>query len=276
VIVFENHCQLGNQMFIYAAARGLSKKALKSYCLNTLGDLNTYFLLTPEDRFFNNLKYLRFRIINKISKFNFYHLQDNFQDYSESLDGFALKNAWFYGYFQGEGYFSHCKNDIISAFTLKSKFIKKFNQKIKKLEFSKRLLVIHIRLKDYKTFGPDYLNGPDMTLPFQYYRNRIQEFDLNEYHVVFISDDIESVEKEFKDIQNAYFSNNDIITDFQFILNANALIISHSTFAWWGAWLNNIPEKIVIAPKFFLGFKINKDYPINILPSDWIAKSVYE
>jgi hypothetical protein len=43
-------------------------------------------------------------------------------------------------------------------------------------------------------------------------------------------------------------------------------IISNSTFSWWGAWLNQNSNKIVIRPKKWLG-----DYPDINCPADWIT-----
>tara|TARA_Y100000310_G_C20306137_1_gene634035 strand:- start:355 stop:537 length:183 start_codon:yes stop_codon:yes gene_type:complete len=49
-------------------------------------------------------------------------------------------------------------------------------------------------------------------------------------------------------------------------------IISNSSFSWWGAWLNNNDNKIVLAPNKWLN-------AINVpnedkLPDGWISISV--
>ena len=43
-------------------------------------------------------------------------------------------------------------------------------------------------------------------------------------------------------------------------------IIANSTFSWWGAWLNQNPNKLIIAPKKFL----NTIETPDLIPSDWI------
>ena len=129
-------------------------------------------------------------------------------------------------------------------------------------------LTFHIRLKDYKTFGPDFLNGPDLTLPMEYYHNLIKRLSSN-IKVIFLSDDIKKVKNDFSYVNNAYFSKNSVIDDLQFIINANICILSCSTFSWWGAWLNVNPNKRIYVPKNFLGFKVKKEYPINIIPPNW-------
>lgn len=267
MIIFHTHCQLGNQMFIYAAAKGLGAKN-NVYCLSDISELKKYFRLTAQDKYLNSAKYFYFRIKNKFMPFRYFHLQDNFMDYSKQLMNNKSENSWFYGYFQSENYFRNNGKEIKSAFKLKKSLLKRFSD-IKTQFENKPFLVVHVRLKDYKTFGPKYLEGPDMTLPYSYYRSILNKFNLNEYNLVFTSDDINEVEEEFKDYKSAYFSNYDKMIDFQFIKNATINIISHSTFAWWAAWLNEEEDKKIFVPKYFLGFKIEREFPLNIIPKGW-------
>jgi hypothetical protein len=48
-------------------------------------------------------------------------------------------------------------------------------------------------------------------------------------------------------------------------------IIANSTFSWWGAWLNQNPSKIVIAPEKWLGD--NSLTTDEICPPEWIRVS---
>ena len=273
MLAFHSHCQLGNQMFIYACAHSLAKKTNQFYCLSKLGDLN-YFELYKEDYRLNSLKWLAFRIKNIFKKFSFQHLQDNRVDYSSTLLNEKHKDVWYYGYFQGEQYFYDNDDNIKSRFKVKSQFIEEF-KKVRDLNCGDMpYTIVHIRLKDYKTFGPDYLDGPDLSLPFSYYHDLIRSEEIKGSKIVFLSDDIDSIKSEFSYVENAYFSDNNMIIDLQFIMNAKTCVLSCSTFSWWGAWLNETPNKLIYIPAYFLGFKVKKEYPVNIIPEKWIQVPV--
>ena len=54
----------------------------------------------------------------------------------------------------------------------------------------------------------------------------------------------------------------------QIMSNCKHNIIANSSFSWWGAWLNENEDKIVIAPERFFNSTIEDDS--HIIPVEWI------
>lgn len=136
--------------------------------------------------------------------------------------------------------------------------------------------MVHIRRTDYLFFGKESLGGKNMCLPDGYFINCLNKIkNINDYLIIFISDDIIYARKRFSNMYfKAQFESNDEIIDFQLLMYADVLVISNSTFAWWAAYLNQKPNKIVYAPKYWLGFKKKIEYPVNILHPNWIVVEV--
>jgi hypothetical protein len=276
MLVFHSHCQMGNQMFIYACAKSLSKKRNIPYCLSEIDKLK-FFELSQEDYSKNKRKYFRFKLLNKLklSKFKFEHYQDNRIDYSERMFNEKHKTIWYYGYFQSENYFYDNQQEIRKSFEIKQEYKNEFANVKNKLSLGSDYISVHIRLKDYKTFGPDFLDGPDLSLPFSYYHQLLLNFKNTERKIVIMSDEPQLVKKEFEYLNNAIYSEESPIVDFQIIKNAQICINANSTFSWWAAWLNERKDKQIFVPNHFLGFKVKKEFPVNIIPSAWHRQDVY-
>ena len=87
------------------------------------------------------------------------------------------------------------------------------------------------------------------------------------------SDDHKWVKENLKsDYKMTYVEHNDAETnyeDLRLMSQCDHNIIANSSFSWWGAWLNDNPNKNVIAPKiWFNDKKMNKDQ--SILPRNWV------
>ena len=271
--------RMGNQMFQYACAKNMDFQFEYSTSMSHLDKLE-FFKLYPFERIINKLKsFLFFRLAKPIWGMDILNteLKCLEKSYLDSLKQIQ-KPTMVWGFFQSPLYFHFSEKSIKKAFAVKRQYTKGFNDFIQKNQLLKgNYLVVHLRRTDYKGFTVPALQGDDFTLPISYYKNAMQQIKedvIAKMPIVFVSDDPDSIESLFPEFESKIISRGDAITDFLILQHAGHMIISNSTFAWWAAYLNDNSTTNIFCPKYFLGFKENKEIPIDIYPKDWIQVSV--
>ena len=66
-----------------------------------------------------------------------------------------------------------------------------------------------------------------------------------------------------------YSEGHDDVTDLTLMRYCDHHIIANSSFSWWAAWLNNNPNKTIIAPKKWFGKVYNHDNTNDLIPNEW-------
>lgn len=180
-------------------------------------------------------------------------------------------NIYLIGYFQSWKYFNDIRSILIKELQPKFPIIGKNNEILTTIRDCNSVS-IHIRRGDYFT------NKENRELfevyNLEYFQKAIQliKTKINNIQLFLFSDDINWVKNNFKVDEEIYYiekqDERQTIIDLYLMSNCKHNIISNSSFSWWGAWLNNNPEKIVIAPKKWLN---SDDYNIkDLLPPNWI------
>lgn len=278
---------LGNQMFQYAFARALEiktgvnpvfdmsffeKKYARPYELNIFGlnvpkveDLATKLKLSIIWKLKKKLHNKKFLGLNFYSEPHF--------EFDENL----LKlepNTYIEGFFQSEKYFS----TISSQLREELQFVNEPDEKnlglIQKIAMTNSIS-LHIRRGDYvqkKRYQDVYA-----TCSLEYYQRGVDYIVKNApkpsiLPTLFIfSDDIEWVKENLNlPYESVYVSHNTgekSFEDMRLMSLCKHNIVANSSFSWWGAWLNNNKEKIVIAPKkWFNDEKVNQE---DVIPYTW-------
>jgi len=92
---------------------------------------------------------------------------------------------------------------------------------------------------------------------------------IGEFIPVFISDDKNWCMETFKNINCLVSPFKDEIEDLILMINCHSNIIANSSFSWWGAYLNQNPNKIVIGPEKWFGPGGPQDQQ-DIIPENWM------
>ena len=138
-------------------------------------------------------------------------------------------------------------------------------------------IIVHIR-------RGDYLNHAETigVLDFVYFKNALDLIPRNENSEFWIFSDSITVAKDFVQFADLPDTLTRIIqapsgsSDAESMLLmtlGSALVISNSTFSWWGAYLNKNSDFIIAPKKWFK----NLDDPANLIPANWIyCESVWQ
>jgi len=245
---------LGNQVFQWAYGKSLSIMYNNelfldtTYYNNQLGDTPRKYELNK----FPNLKYDSSNYGNK----KIIEVSDNF-NYKE-LPYDDNYSYYLNGYWQSEKYFLNVSDIIRNELRPDDETLEKLKVKVKENSVS-----LHIRRTDYITS-----NGFHPVQTIEYYDKALEI--IGEYNQIFVfSDDISWCKDNLKYNNIFFVENQDNIEDLWLMSLCTHNIIANSSFSWWGAWLNQNQNKIVIAPKNWFGESSGLNQS-DIIPNKWI------
>ena len=234
---------LGNYMFQIACAYAYALKNNKKPIF-TIDDsivihkhINAY-----KENVLSNVVFLN----NKDTKgFNVFN--ENGFHYNEipSVGGSLYLN----GYFQSEKYFKEYSKEIKELFSYNIIGKENSNLIYKELNENNNTCSIHVR-------RGDYLNSPNHhpTQNMNYYMKSIKQMPKDTVFFIF-SDDIAWCKSSFPDLPEKFkfVEGNTDYEDLKIMMLCKHNIICNSTFSWWAAWLNENPDKKIIAPSLWFG-----------------------
>ena len=162
------------------------------------------------------------------------------------------------GYFQSELYFPH-RDFILNLFEPAQHIVDKLD-KYKDI-IGQNKAAIHVRRGDYMKMKNIYYS-----LDMSYYQGAmdyLKSKGVREYLV--FSTDIPWCKQTFKGQQFTFIEDDSFVELFLMSKCAHN-VIANSAFSFWGAWLNQNPQRQIIAPKKW--FADNRRE--NIVPTSWI------
>lgn len=257
---------LGNQLFEYACARSLQlkyndelrldiegfKRSPRHYSLENF-ILNEEVSVLPEK---DSKSLVLLQAISKLNRNLAFSLGPLFGVYiwkSSNYKPLNIKDIkgrtlYLYGYWQSEAYFKEYKDVIVKELKVKTPIPVICNDLLKDIS-KPNSVCVHIRRGDYVNCG--FLHCDEA------YYNRGLEYIKNKYsdcNVIVFSDDIAWVKENMKFNCPVTFVELDVpdYETLRLMYLCKHFVISNSSFSWWAQYLSDNPNKIVIAPEYWL------------------------
>jgi hypothetical protein len=169
------------------------------------------------------------------------------------------------GFWECEGYFRDVEDLIRREFTLKAPPEARNAELIAQIS-QHNSVSVHIRR------GDKAVQSPWGVLPIEYYVSAADTIAARVSHPHFyvFSDDADWVKENFSLSHPVTIVAHNTVAaeDLRLMMMCRHHILANSTFSWWGAWLGQNVEQIVIAPRKYFQ---NTDRPMpDFYPPKWI------
>jgi len=172
------------------------------------------------------------------------------------------------GYWGTEKYFKDIEPVIRNDFKVKYELAGK-NKEVADRIANVNAISVHVR-------RGDYLDDPESRITFglEYYKNAAEYLAqrVDNPHFFIFSDDMPWVKNNlFFNSPACYVDHNNDDTnyeDLRLMSLCRHAIVANSSFSWWGAWLSEYPDKIIVVPK-----KLFNDPNLSekdCIPESWI------
>ncbi|MCA9346914.1 alpha-1,2-fucosyltransferase [Candidatus Saccharibacteria bacterium] len=271
---------LGNQMFQYALGRKMAMK----YKTKLVLDLNFYNnqaeIDTPRSyeldcykisaKLFTKPLPTKQTLIDRLTGKPFFTNWYDEKHYHFDENVFKQSDGTLYnGFWQTYKYFESIRAELLSDFELKNT-LNEADSRIEKLINQQLSASLHVRRGDYVT--NKNANEHHGTKTVDYYSLALQSLqkDVVDFKLFVFSDDIEWCKANLSRIHpNILFVDDERpgYIDMHLMKQCSHNIIANSSFSWWAAWLNDNPDKIVIAPKqWFIDPNKNTS---DVCPASW-------
>lgn len=278
---------LGNQLFQYAYGRSLSLKYGADLFLDdsffadyewhdySLKPFHLAAALASADEcaaLKTQPTGLMFRICKKLGWANDPFIQESGLQYNEIYQRIK-PSAYLSGYWQSELYFAAVADAIRKELRIVIPPSEANAAMLQRIQQS-NAVALHFR-------RGNFVNVPEVnkvhgTCSPEYYQAAIAYMCKRVTNPVFyvFSDDL-AWAKAHLDMQypTVFVDLNDAAHDYEdlrLMQHCKHQITANSTFSWWGAWLNEHPEKIVIAPKQWFADPVKNQQTINLVPESWV------
>lgn len=190
----------------------------------------------------------------------------------DAPDGIALEGFW-----QTEKYFLDAKDTIRSELDFADpKRMMAARASVQQIRAATRapIVAVHVRRGDYVL---ERTKGIFHNLSAHWFQLAMSRMPA---HVAFliVSDDIAWCKTQFIDPRVHYSSATDDLSDLALLRACDGYIISNSSFSWWGAWLSDTPEPVVIAPdaSYWFGellMRGGQHDASHIIPERWLRQA---
>lgn len=280
---------LGNQLYQYASARALAEKNKTSIWLD-LSFLNKEAPNITKRNFelhhFNLIESKDVKVINNsnlklskniIQKLAIKTLKKLILEYVECGSHF---NANFFksnrsvaidGYFQSYKYFDSIRHQLFHDFQIIEPLDNR-NLEVLGLILKYDSVCMHVRRGDYVSL--EAANKFHGLCDLNYYSKAIAMIhsEIKNPHFFIFSDDIPWCRSHFNEANISFVNINNSDNahlDLNLMKNCKHFIIANSSFSWWGAWLAENENKIVIAPKRW--FAEENSNIEDRIPNEWLV-----
>ena len=283
---------LGNQLFQYAAGRALALKHQTELKIDVsflnvdpineytkreleLNKFNTkYLIASPKDIDAFYRKSLFDKFISEFSPNSIFRkniFNQNDFGFMEDFFTSSSKRTYLNGYWQSEKYFSSIREVLLKELVIKKEMSEQCKL-TKELILNSNSVSLHIRRGDYVSDkSASVYHG---TLPLDYYDKAMAHLNVlfKDVKVFIFSDDMDWVKANLKLTNECVYvdfnTGENSVFDIYLMSQCKHNIIANSSFSWWGAWLNQNPQKAVIAPeKWFADKNLNTK---DLIPNSWL------